>query len=241
MSIMMKQLLSPSKTRACTIAPSGMRTGLACWLFVLLSGLAFCSQATASSPSLGGIMPRGGQRGTETVFFFNGGRLSDAKDILCYYPGITTKKLEVVNDGQVKVTVQIVPDCRLGEHAARVRTATGISELRTFFVGALPQIEEKEPNSEFTNPQKIPLNVTVNGVIDNEDVDYFAFEAKKGQRVSAEIEGMRLGETLFDPYVAILDAKRFELAASDDAPLLGQDAVASAVIPADGTYILEVR
>ena len=223
---MMKQLFRP----------------LALVLFLLpLFSPAFSSSATASSPSLGGIMPRGGQRGTQAVFLFNGGRLSDAKEILFYSPGVTVTKLEVVNDAQVKATVQISPDCRLGEHAARVRTATGISELRTLYVGALPQIDEKEPNNEFANPQKIPLNVTVNGVVDNEDVDYFSFEAKKGQRVTAEIEGMRLGETLFDPYVAILDAKRFELAASDDAPLLGQDAMAAVIIPADGTYVVQVR
>jgi hypothetical protein len=208
---------------------------------VLTAVALFSGLAEAASPVLNSIMPRGGQRGTETVLFFNGGRLSDTRDVFFYYPGITVGKLEVVNDGQVKATVKIAADCRLGEHAMRLRTASGISELRTFYVGALPQIDEKEPNSDFTAPQKIPLNVTVNGIIDNEDVDYFAFEAKKGQRVTAEIEGMRLGMTLFDPYVAILDSKRFELAASDDAPLLGQDAVASAVIPADGTYILEVR
>jgi hypothetical protein len=211
------------------------------FLLVLGTLIGSTTVVHASSPSLGGISPRGGQRGTHAVFFFNGARLSDAKEILFYYPGVTVAKLEVVNDGQVKATVQIAPDCRLGEHAARVRTASGISELRTFYIGALPQIDEKEPNSEFTSPQKIPLNVTVNGVVENEDVDYFAFEAKKGQRVSAEIEGMRLGETLFDPYVAILDSKRFELASSDDAPLLGQDAVASVMIPADGTYIVQVR
>jgi hypothetical protein len=197
--------------------------------------------AYAASPVLSSITPRGGQRGTETVLYFNGARLSDAKEILFYYPGISATRLEVVNDSQVKVTTKIAADCRLGEHAMRVRTATGISELRTYYVGALPQVDEKEPNSDFASPQKIPLNVTVNGVIDNEDVDYFAFEAKRGQRVTAEIEGMRLGTTLFDPYVAILDSKRFELAASDDAPLLGQDAVASVVVPADGTYIVEVR
>src|SRR5207244_8260197 len=128
----------------------------------------------------------------------------------------------------------IAADCRLGEHAMRVRTATGLSELRTFYVGALPNVEEKEPNSDFANPQKIDLNVTVNGVVDNEDVDYYAFEAKKGQRVTAEIEGMRLANTFFDPYVAILDSKRFELAATDDAPLLGQDAACSVMIPEIG-------
>ena len=175
------------------------------------------------------------------AIFFNGARLSDAKEIFFYSAGFQVSKLQVVNDNQVKATVKILPDCRLGEHAMRVRTATGISELQTFYVGALPNIQEKEPNNDFAAPQKIPLNVTVNGVVDNEDVDYFSFEAKKGQRVTAEIEGMRLGTTLFDPYVAILDSKRFELASSDDSPLLGQDAVASVVIPADGTYVVQVR
>jgi hypothetical protein len=195
----------------------------------------------ASAPALNGIMPRGGQRGTEMTMDFYGGRLSDAKEILFYEPGITVTKLQVVKDDLVKATVKIAPDCVLGEHAMRVRTATGISELRTFYIGALPQIDEKEPNSDFKAPQKIPLNVTVAGTIDNEDVDYFAFEAKKGQRITAVIEAMRLGESLFDPYIAILDSKRFELAACDDAPLLGQDALVSVIIPADGTYIVQVR
>jgi hypothetical protein len=211
------------------------------WLVALLVFCAWASAAEAASPNLGTITPRGGQRGTEMAIIFSGARLSDAKDIFFYSPGFELKKLQVVNDNQVKATVKIAPDCRLGEHAMRVRTATGISELQTFYVGALPVIAEKEPNGDFAAPQKISLNVTVQGVVDNEDVDYFAFQARKGQRVTAEIEGMRLGTTLFDPYVAILDSKRFELAASDDCPLLGQDAVASVVIPADGTYVVQVR
>ena len=102
-------------------------------------------------------------------------------------------------------------------------------------------MEEKEPNNEFLTPQKIPLNCTVHGVANNEDVDYFAVEAKKGQRISVEIEGMRLGTTFFDPYIAILDSKRFELATSDDTALLKQDGCLSIVAPADGTYIVMVR
>ena len=43
------------------------------------------------------------------------------------------------------------------------------------------------------------MNVTVNGVADNEDVDYYVVEARKGDRITAEVEGMRLGITLFDP------------------------------------------
>ena len=37
------------------------------------------------------------------------------------------------------------------------------------------------------------MNVTVTGVADNEDVDYYVVEAKKGDRISAEVEGLRLG------------------------------------------------
>ena len=93
----------------------------------------------------------------------------------------------------------------------RLRTTSGITELKTFWVGAIPEINEKEPNNDFKTPQAIPLNITVNGVIENEDQDYFVVEAKKGQRLTAEIEGMRLGEAPFDPYLAILDENRFEL------------------------------
>ena len=215
-----------------------------CSLAFSLCALCLCGEMSflkAASPSLGGIQPRGAQRGTEAVVTFSGGRLADAAEILVYYPGITVKKLEVVNDAAVKVTFAIAPDCRLGEHAFRVRTASGISELRTFWVGALPVIDEKEPNSEFDKPQPIALNTTVHGVVDSEDQDYFVVECKKGQRLSVEVEAMRLGVTVFDPFVAILDAKRFEMVTNDDSPLIGQDSGCSVVIPADGKYIVLVR
>ena len=180
----------------------------------------------AASPSLGIILPRGLQRGTESVLTFHGGQLADAKEILFFSPGFQVTKLEP-SAGAVKATIKVAADCRLGEHVAHVRTASGVTEYRTFYVGPFREIQEKEPNTEFTTPQPIPMNVTVNGVIQAEDVDYFVVDAKKGQRISAEIEGMRLGVTMFDPYIAILDSKRFELITADDTPLLKQDAAAS--------------
>ncbi len=176
--------------------------------------------ARAASPGLNGTSPTGAQRGTEVEVSFNGARMADAQEILFYEPGITVASLEPAADGNsVKAKLSIAPDCRLGIHQLRVRTGSGLSNLRTFSVGALPEVAEAEPNSEFDKPQKIELGTVVNGVAENEDVDYYAVEAKKGDRITAEIEGLRLGITFFDPYVAILDAKRFELARSDDAPL----------------------
>ncbi|HEV3025433.1 MAG TPA: PPC domain-containing protein, partial [Pirellulales bacterium] len=206
-----------------------------------LSMLVLARAVEAASPSLGSIVPYGGQRGTEIEVSFNGGNLADAQEIMLYYPGIKVTSLQAVNENTVKTKLAIAPDCRLGIHAMRVRTATGMTNLRTFSVGAMSEVAEVEPNSEFATPQKVGLDVTVNGCVDNEDVDYFLVEAKQGERITAEIEGIRLGNFFFDPYVAIFDAKRFELASCDDAALVWQDSVASVVAPADGAYIVQVR
>ena len=141
----------------------------------------------------------------------------------------------------MKVKLKAAADCRLGEHAVRLVAASGISELRTFYVGPLPLAEEKEPNNELGIAQAIPLNTTVCGTVQSEDVDYFKVTAKKGQRISAEVEGMRLGNTNFDPSVSILDKKRFVLATSDDHILLNQDPACSVIAPEDGEYFIELR
>ena len=104
------------------------------FLLCLCAICALCGESFSASPSLGSVQPRGAQRGTEVALTFNGARLNDAQEVLVYYPGVTVKKLEVVSPAQLKVTVAIAPDCRLGEHAFRVRTATGVSDLRTFWV-----------------------------------------------------------------------------------------------------------
>lgn len=210
-------------------------------ILALFLNLLLVAVVSASSPVLTIIMPRGVERGKQHVVTFSGARLADAQEILLYRPGVKVDKLEVVNANSVKVTLTVDPECRLGEHIAQVRTASGISEFRSFYVGALPQVVEKEPNTDFETPQTVSLNVTVAGVVQNEDVDYYAVECKKGQRLCAEVEAVRLGTYLFDPYVAILDSKRFELSADDDTPLVRQDAIASIVVPEDGTYYVQIR
>ena len=194
-----------------------------------------------ASPRLTGVRPLGGQRGTELEVHFTGERLGDALEILFYQPGISASKIEKVDANHVKAMIKIEADSALGLVDLRVRTATGVSELRTFSVGALKETTEVEPNDEFAKPQKVAFGSVVNGVARSEDVDYYAFEAKKGERITAEVEGARLGIALFDPYVAIMDSKRFELASSDDAALIWQDATASVLAPEDGTYIVQVR
>jgi hypothetical protein len=202
---------------------------------------AFGSTALAVDPSLSAIRPSGFQFGTEVEASFTGTRLGDAEELIFYSPGIEVLELNAEKDNLVKAKLAISPQCRMGIHAVRLRSATGLSNLRTFTVGALPEVAESEPNNDFANPQVVALNNTVSGVVQNEDVDYFAVEAKKGDRITAELEGIRLGYSFFDPYVAILNSDRFELARSDDAALVYQDSLCSIVAPEDGKYIVQVR
>ncbi len=207
----------------------------------LALGLAALGQA--ASPGLSLILPRGGQQGSTVEVRFIGDRLADVREVLFYSPGFAVEKIEPVPEKpkEARATIAIAADCALGEHKLRLVTATGISPLQTFWVSQFPNAAEKEPNNDFSAPQAIPINTTVEGTVQNEDVDYYRVTAKKGQVLSAEIEAIRLSNTLFDPYVAILDAKRFELDAADDTPLLLQDCFASIIAPADGDYWIEVR
>ena len=213
-----------------------LATAVAC-----LAAFFGASSALAVAPNFTAIAPAGGQRGTSVEVTLRGDRLADAQEVFFYTPGITLEKISDAQEKEVKVVFLIAADCRLGEHALRIRTASGISALRLFYVGPFPSVEEKEPNNEAAKAQPIALNSTVQGTIGSEDVDVFSVEVKKDQRLSVEIEGARLGRTLFDPTVTVLSADGRVLAASDDTPLLGHDGFVSLLAPADGKYLIQVR
>ena len=195
----------------------------------------------ADDPTVSLITPPGLQRGTEVELLITGARIADAKELLFYEPGIEVTSLVAEGDNQVKVKLKAAPDCQPGLHSMRVVTETGISNVRYFGVSPLTEANETEPNSDFTTPQPAAMNTTINGVVTNEDVDYYVVELAEGQKITCELEGIRLGTEMFDPFVAILDEKRFEVARSDDAPLLQQDCVCSMKAPRAGKYIIEVR
>lgn len=207
-------------------------------LFILL---ALLTRLAAFSPELHLVEPRGGQRGTDVDVQFLGERLEETQEILFYEPGLTISDIANKDGKQATAKLHIAPDAVPGEHSLRVRTAGGLSELRSFWVGQFPTVREVEPNATFDTAQRVELNSTVQGVAGNEDDDYYVCSLKKGQRLSVEVEAMRLGRVFFDAYVAILDPKKFELASCDDTPLLRNDPFASIIAPEDGDYRIVVH
>ena len=115
-----------------------------------------------------------------------------------------------------------------------------INKIKTFYVGPFQVVARVKPKAG-EPAQKLPLNCTVAGSVPNESQEIFTVDAKKGQRLSAEIESMRLGRGFYDPYIEILDTKGCILSRSDDTKLFIQDCYASAIVPVDGTYTIKVR
>ena len=201
----------------------------------------FVASVHAATPDFISTAPQGVQRGVETKIVINGQRLDDFEGFIFYSPGFTLKSVEKIEKNKVEATLAVAADVPLGGHMWRVRTKSGVSPMRGLMVGPFPSVEEKEPNNDFDAPQVVGFNQTIEGIVTNEDVDYFKVTAKKGQRISLEIEGMRLGNTTFDPFIALYDSKRFELASSDDSILHRQDGYLSVLAPADGDYVIQVR
>ena len=217
----------------------GMSAVLA-FLAMLAPGAHF---AWASQPEANALSVVGVQRGQSVEVQISGARLGDARELLFYTPGLTASNVTKVDDNNIKVTITAAADAKPQLHPFRVVTASGTSNLRLFGVSALPTLAETEPNSEFTKAQEIAINTTIDGVVLNEDVDYYSVELEAGQRLNVELEGLRHAylNNFFDPYVAIYDANRFEITASDDSVFLQQDCLCSMVAPAKGRYIIEVR
>jgi len=212
-------------------------------LALSLSTLAGAGSLLAVSPVLNGTYPAGGQRGTELEVEFRGARLEDFQQVLFYTPGFEVVKVNSTNASSVKAIVKVAPTVMPGEHTLRLRTATGVSELRTFYVSPFTQVNEvdKPANDTKETAEKIAANVTINGTVSREDDDWFALEAKKGQRIGVEVEGMRLGRDLFDPIVTIFKADGTKLAAADDTALFLQDPALTVIAPEDGTYYIRIE
>lgn len=211
-------------------------------------GLFAAATCDAADPVFSSISPTAVQRGGEVTVQIRGDRLADVVDIVTNDGGvemvsITPNEKDARRRAELKL--KIAANAPLGIHRIRLRTKTGLSNLKSFHVTDVPVILEDSKLTGFSEAQPVEQNTAVVGRIDREDVDYFRYTLKKGQRFSAEVVGTRLGNSAgtryFDPYLALLNSERFEIAISDDEALTRNDPFFSVVIPKDGDYTLEVR
>ena len=213
------------------------------------------------------VSPRVGQRGTTVDVTIQGTQLKNTREVVFYRPGIRavaieelpklSPPLDIIHGGrveeQVRCRFEIAADCPLGEHPFRVRTATELTSLCTFHVTPFPTADENEQaahaNDTLATAVAVTPNVSVRGQMkpdSDEDVDLYRLPAKAGQRLSVEVDSVRIadyhfGDSEFDLDVRILDESGREIAANYDNSLHLQDPLVSATLPRDGVAYVEVR
>ena len=77
--------------------------------------------------------------------------------------------------------------------------------------------------------------------IDSGDVDSFVVTLRKGQRISAEVEAIRLGGEMTDMLLTVVGPDGRTITEVDETLMARQDPFVSLIAPSDGRYLLKVR
>jgi hypothetical protein len=194
---------------------------------------------SAEPPRLTGTTPLGVQRGKAMDVTIQGSGLKDSPRLFAPFPfRIEATSGTGSEDAKWKVTLLVNPGVAAGVYPIRVVTDSGVSNPILFAVGQLTQVSEVEPNNTFGVAQPIANPVVVEGECSGNDVDFFRFKGKKGDRIAVDALCARVGSGV-DPMIRLTTADSHLVASADDSPGLLTDAYLTAVLPQDGDYILE--
>ena len=203
-------------------------TALACCLIA--------STAAAAPPKLDYLFPAGGQRGTSVNVAATGTFERWPVQAWCENKGVSIKPSKT--SGQLSITV--AADAEPGVTWIRLFDEQGTSVARPFFVGALPEVLEKEPNDDPKKPHVLEQSsIVVNGRLDKvNEVDTFAVKLTKGQTLVVSLEANRTLRSPMDGVLQILSADAFVLEQNDD--YHGLDPQIAFTASKDGVYLARV-
>jgi hypothetical protein len=206
--------------------------------FILL--LSLTSTLPAASPSIESVSPGIGQRGMEFELKLVGAGLADAEEVMFYRPGVACR--DILIDSEYEVTLRLIAatDTSLGDHPFRIRTRYGMTELHTFRLTPFPVVESLESNDTLLSAQAVDRNVTIVGQMGSDDVDCYKLAMRRGERLSAEVEAIRLGATLLDLKLTVFAPSGNLVAAVDDTSLFQQDPFLTILAEEDGDYVVQV-
>ena len=189
--------------------------------------------ASLPRPTLLGVFPTGVKAGETVEIEVRGSDLDGATILWFDHPGLRAFHLK-----GTRFRVACAPGTPPGHHDVRAFGTFGVTNPRTFVVGGLPESLEAEPNNSPTQANVLAVNSVVNGEVTATDVDHFAFEGRKGQRVWLDLEAERVDSRL-DATLRLFDAKGRELAESRDAE--GADPFLDVTLPDDGRYVVKLH
>ncbi len=198
----------------------------------------------AAQPALSGIAPGAASPGKTTDLVVTGAKLDQPLKVWSSYPGMQIEAVpgDANQKGKTQLTLKVTlpADAACGIGSLLVATNEGISDQLFFAVDDLSSVADNGSNHAIETAQEVAIPAGVDGVSDGTVFDYYKFAAKANQRLNIEIVAHRLASD-FDPVMRLLDSTGRELLLEDDDLSLGADCRTSFVVPADGTYTLELR
>lgn len=198
------------------------------------------SSSWGAPPKINNISPLGARRGMATEVTINGGGLGSNPQLIAPFAFTLGSPPATKSDaGNWRINLIVDPATGLGVYPVRVKSDDGISNPFLLVVGQLPQIAEKEDNGTVETAQAISTPVVVDGQSAGNDVDYFRFPGKKGQKIAIDAQCSRIGSGV-DPTIRLTTASRAYVASADDSPGLLTDARLVAVLPEDTDYVVEI-
>ncbi|HTM53825.1 MAG TPA: hypothetical protein VL175_07325 [Pirellulales bacterium] len=202
-----------------------------CASLLAVAVVALARQAHAA-PQIKNISLRGLQVGAVNTLVIEGDELTPSPRILLTAPVAR----QVIKDGATanRLEIELALDSQIqsGIYLLRVASASGISPAVALAIDGLSQASFAE--------QLPGRNVAMTGNISGSTIAATTFQGKKDEPIVIEVESRRLGAAL-NPVVHLYDARGTQVASAQGRAALAGDARLSAVLPADGSYRIELH
>jgi hypothetical protein len=191
-------------------------------------------------PVLVGIDPPGVRAGHTGTWIVTGGGLAGVERFLIADASVELLTLEPAADASMRVTVRARPDALPGFYELRAVGPGGISNLLVFRVDTLPESRETEPNDSLDAANPVAFPSAVAGVLAAQDLDWYEFPGRTGERVTIDVEARRLGAPIV-PVARLVGPSGRSLALSQPLRDDSGDCRLSCILPGDGRYRVCVR
>ncbi|HLU49436.1 MAG TPA: hypothetical protein VK116_15170, partial [Planctomycetota bacterium] len=194
-----------------------MRRIRALGLGFALLGVSCPLHAQTKYPGVDAVFPLAVTRGqaTEVEVRTNG----DVQTAYAALVGSTNVRAEVVPRSEERkipnqnaiVRIEPAADAPVGPCDLRLAARQAITTVCRIYITDLPAANESDDHGTIEKSQPIEIPSVMNGIVRaNVETDWYRFEGKKGERLSFEVLGTRLHETIhkvgrftphFDPFL----------------------------------------
>ncbi len=188
------------------------------------------------APRLLTVMPMGASAGSTVEVSITGENIDDDIQLIFSNPTLSAQpKLDPSGTAvKNKFVVTVPPDAREGVYDARLLTRLGVSAARCFSISRKTEVTRLKPNTSLETALRLEANSICNAYTTARAVDFYAFDAAKGQRYSIDCAAQGIDSKL-TPVVILADKQGKDIRAERQGGLVEFTA------PESGQYVIKIH